>query len=256
MHARECESLKGFDKSDFGLKSIRVEVLANLVFVNLDPKAESLVEQAPNLEADIRSNLPYWDELELTEVYEFGGAPIEAGWKVVVDNYVECYHCQPAHPQFSDLICMSSYEHDIDGITARQKGYDIRRENSAYEVSTDAVMPHSIFWYLWPTTTINVLPGDGDLLIVEVKPISHLRTRFAVSRFGRNATPDDPVRRNYVENILGLEDLKLCESAQRGLLSKGYDQGRIVTVPEHSGISEHVVHWFHRMVRDALSVNA
>ena len=26
-----------------------------------------------------------------------------AGWKVVVDNYVECYHCRHAHPDFASL---------------------------------------------------------------------------------------------------------------------------------------------------------
>ena len=252
LHARNCDALKGFDKSDFGLKKIRVETLANLVFVNLDPEATPLADQAPNLEADIRQNLPYWDELQLTEVYDFGGAPIEAGWKVVVDNYIECYHCEPAHPQFADLICMTSYQHTIDGITARQKGHDVRIENSAYTMASDAEMPHSIFWYLWPTMTINVLPGNGDCLLVEVKPMGPLRSRFAVSRFSRSPEPDDPERRNYIENILGLEDLKLCESSQRGLLSKGFDQGRFVVDSDQSGISEHVVHWFHKMVKDAL----
>ena len=34
---------------------------------------------------------------------------IAANWKVVVDNYLECYHCPVAHQCFSDLIDVNNY---------------------------------------------------------------------------------------------------------------------------------------------------
>ncbi len=253
VRARSCETVKAFDKSDFGLKPVRLEEFANLVFVNLDQDAVPLCEQAPNLEADIRENLPYWDDVVLTDEYGFGGDSIAAGWKVVVDNYAECYHCEPAHPAFSDLICMPEYEHTIDGITARQKGHEIRYDNSAYPIEEDAAMPHSLFWYIWPNTTINILPGKGDMMIGVIEPISPTQTRFASYRFSPDGEHDDPVRQDYVANVLGNEDRKLCESVQRGLSSKGYDQGRLVVDSERKGTGEHVIHWFHTLVRDALA---
>ncbi|MBT7614813.1 MAG: aromatic ring-hydroxylating dioxygenase subunit alpha [Rhodospirillaceae bacterium] len=250
--ARNCEAIKGFDKSDFSLQSVRVETLAGMVFVNLDEDAVALAEQAPNLAADIQARIPYWDDLKLTEVYDFGDAPIKAGWKVVVDNYAECYHCEPAHPQFSDIISMPTYEHTIDGITALQLGKDIRRDNSAYPLDDDAGMVNSMFWYLWPTTTINILPGNGDLMITQIVPDGVGQTRFVNNRFSPTGEADEEVRRNYIQNILGTEDLLLCESVQRGLHSRGYDQGRFVVDESRSGIGEHVVHHFHKMVKDAL----
>lgn len=250
--ARNCENVKGFDKADFGLKSVRIEELCGLIFVNLDDDAVPLADQAPGLEADIRVQIPYWDELELTDVYDFGGRPIEAGWKVVVDNYVECYHCAGAHPAFADIIEMSAYEHTIDGITARQLGPQTRPKNTAYDFDEDAIMPRSMFWYLWPTNTINVLPGSGDLMITQVVPMGPTRTAFRNHRFAPKGASDDPKRRNYIENILGVEDMELCESVQRGLNSRGYDQGRFMVDAARSGEGEHVVHFFHKMVRDAL----
>ena len=251
--ARKCEAVRGFDKSEFGLRPVRLEVLCDMVFVNLDDGAAPLHELAPRLESEIRENLPYWDDLELAEVFDFGGAANEAGWKVVVDNYLECYHCEAAHPQFVDLIEMPTYEHIVDGITARQKGHDVRLVNSAYPIAPDARMPHSIFWYLWPTTTINVMPGMGDLLIMQIIPEGPFRTRFTSSRFAPPGTPNDPVRRNYFENVVGFEDLQLCESTQRGLFSRGYDQGRLMVDDALGGEGEHAVHFFHKMVRDALA---
>ncbi len=251
--ARNCDHVAGFDKSDFSLRPVQVEVMCGLVFVNLDPGATALAQQAPNLAADIQRELPCWNDLKIAEVYDFGGRAMEAGWKVVIDNYVECYHCEVSHPQFCDLICMPTYEHTIDGITTLQKGWDVRHDNSAYHLPEDARMPHSLFWYVWPTTTINVMPGDGDLMISNVVPVGPLLSRFVSHRLSVDGAPDRPDRRNYLENVLGVEDLMLCESVQRGLFSRGYDQGRFIVDDQKSGIGEHVVHHFHRMVMDALT---
>ena len=251
--ARNCEHVPGFDKAEFSLRPVQVEEMCGLVFVNLDSEAPPLAEQAPNLAADIQSELPYWNDLSLSEVYDFGGRAMDAGWKVVIDNYLECYHCEVAHPQFCDLIRMPTYENTIDGITALQKGWDIRHDNSAYDLARDSRMPHSLFWYVWPITTINVMPGDGDIMITKAVPVGHLQTRFASYRLSPDGAADKPDRRNYLENVLGTEDLLLCESVQRGLFSRGYDQGRFIVDGETSGVGEHVVHHFHRLVQDALA---
>ena len=26
--------------------------------------------------------------------------PVQANWKLTVENFLECYHCKPAHPQY------------------------------------------------------------------------------------------------------------------------------------------------------------
>ena len=55
-----------------------------------------------------------------------------AAWKVVVDNYVECYHCRHAHPDFASLICMDEYRLDTGRIWSRQLGVKSRPANTAY----------------------------------------------------------------------------------------------------------------------------
>jgi carnitine monooxygenase subunit len=238
--ARNCENVKGFDKADFTLPQVRVETLANLA------------EQAPNLEADLRANVPHWDALEFTNSYDFGGRPIEAGWKVVVDNYVECYHCATAHPAFADMIEIPAYENSTDGITALQIGPKIHADNSAYKLTQEDSIDRAYFWYLWPTTTINMLPGRGDVMITNVVPQGPGRTAFHNDRFAVGGEPEIPERQNYLQNILGVEDMELCESVQRGLVSKGYDQGRFMVDEARSGEGEHAAHFFHKLVLDAL----
>ena len=59
---------------------------------------------------------------------------------------------------------------------------------------------------------------------------------------------------NYFNDVLGPEDVTLVENVQKGLHSLGYHQGRIMVDAAQSGISEHPIHHFHSMVREAISV--
>ena len=242
----------GFNKDDFSLKQARLEVFLDSVFINLDDEAVALSTLAADLEADVRARLPYFDKLRMPTEGALGDGHINAGWKVVVDNYVECYHCDHAHRDFANLICMDSYQHDTFGLWARQVGCDIRRENTAYELDDDAEVMHSVFWYLWPNTTINVMPGSEELNISAIRPTGLASCNFS----GESLTTTgafDQRRSDYTTDVLMPEDISLCESVQRGLKSKGYSQGPIITNQKRDGRGEHAIHHFHRMVQQALS---
>ena len=87
---------EGFDKSGIGLKKIHVGLLGGMIFVNFaeDPAPFSLVRDglAECLE-------PY--DLENTKVAHRASYPITSNWKLALENYTECYHCAPAHPEYS-----------------------------------------------------------------------------------------------------------------------------------------------------------
>ena len=179
---------------------------------------------------------------------------IDANWKVVVDNFVECYHCDHAHPAFADIICMDSYRHDTFGIWARQLGQKIRLENSAYPVAPDSHR-ESAFWFLWPNTTFNVLPGPEEINISAIRPTGPNATSFEGVSLAASSRSDEK-RADYVSNTLVPEDVALCESVQRGLKSKGYSQGPLMASPERTGRGEHALHHFHRLVEPALENGA
>ncbi|MGH8242504.1 MAG: aromatic ring-hydroxylating oxygenase subunit alpha [Steroidobacteraceae bacterium] len=87
---------EGFDKSKWGLKRLHVAVFEGMIFVNF-------AEDAPDFSAFAREMgpplAPY--ELDGTRVAHRRNYPIAADWKLTVENYCECYHCQPAHPEYS-----------------------------------------------------------------------------------------------------------------------------------------------------------
>ncbi len=253
--ARFSQDREDFNRDDFGLRSVRLEIFCGCVFVNLDDNAISLADSAGDLEADMRSRIPWLDEVSVPQANQLGETRIKAGWKVVVDNYVECYHCDHAHPAFAELICMDAYKQDTFGLWSRQLGNDTRAENSAYSLADDELGEGASFWFLWPNTTFNVLPGSRELSVFAVRPISLDVTEFE----GHSLTADsitNQARTDYTANVLVPEDISLCESVQRGLHSHGYEQGPIMTDAARSGSGEHALHHFHRLVHDALTEDA
>lgn len=250
--ARNTQDISNFDQKDYSLHEIQVETLCGLVFVNLDPNAEPLKSRAVGLEEDLRRWIPGVDDLKAISHDAFGGdAGIRANWKVVVDNYVECYHCEKAHPAFSELNCMQDYELDTFGIWSRQLGPSTRIENTAYQFSRKDPIQQSAFWYVWPTTTINVIPGETLVSVLSIQPTSLGTTSFAGDTLAHKSEQGSQ-RLDWLYNILGAEDMALCESVQKGLNSRSYNQGPFVADTDKSGIGEHALHHFHCLVRDAL----
>ena len=246
------DDVPGFDKSRFCLVPVRVEELFGLVFVNLDPDAEPLAALAPDLADDLQDKVPQLPDLEIIDTQSFpSGQAIRANWKVVADNYLECYHCAKAHPAFADMICLADYQMDTFGIWSRQFGPKTRPKNSAYDFPADAPVQTAGFWYIWPTTTINFVPGEPMVQVLNILPVDLETTVFTGHRLALGGDHDE-ARRRYLFEILGVEDQNLCESVQRGLKSRSYSQGRFVVDPAMSGTAEHAVHHFHRLVKHAL----
>lgn len=84
------------DKSDLGLKNIHCEVLEGMVYINF---AEKPAAFAPVREAMSDCLKPY--RLDQAKVAHREAYHIKANWKLSVENYTECYHCAPSHPEYS-----------------------------------------------------------------------------------------------------------------------------------------------------------
>ena len=85
-----------FDKSDSGLKKLQVETFCGFVFVSFSDNPVSFTE----LRQKLSRPLEIFD-LENTKVAHYESHPIEANWKLVLENFYECYHCGPAHKEFA-----------------------------------------------------------------------------------------------------------------------------------------------------------
>ena len=250
--ARLTRSLPDFKACDFALKPVRVEEFCGFVFVNLDPDATSLKAQTGDLEAEIRAYAPRIDEMVYAHRHTYD---VKANWKVVIDNFLECYHCHPAHRDFVDLVDMESYRNVINGAYVSQIAEAPKRTDSrAYSFKRGEVDFGYAGWYLWPNLTIWIYPGEPNISTLIMIPKGPERTLEHLDWFLPTTEISSQVAdaMAYMDKTLQPEDIGLCESVQRGLKSRGYNQGRFVVDPAHPEISEHAAHHFQRLVADAM----
>jgi carnitine monooxygenase subunit len=246
-HANNCDHVEAFDKENSSLVPVRVEEYAGFVFVNLNPEAGNVESQLPGLEASMREACPVIDDLKLAARFV---TETPANWKSIVDNYLECYHCGPAHPGFSDSVRVDKYTHTLHGNWTVQFGHAQSSERS-FKLDPSITDPSFHGYWAWPCTMFNVPPGSNFMTVIYEFPVNAEVTLQHYDIYFLNEEPTEEQQKliEWYRTVFRPEDLRLVESVQKGLKSRGYrGQGRIMVDPQRSGISEHGIAHFHNLI--------
>lgn len=109
---------EGFDKSAHGLKQLHLKVFFGMIFINFaeNPGSFDVVEN------DLTPYLkPY--RLDQAKVAHRQSYPMQSNWKLAVENYKECYHCGPAHQEYSRAHSLAlpkeKWQAEMDALVAR-----------------------------------------------------------------------------------------------------------------------------------------
>ncbi len=92
-----------FDKSPFGLHRAHVRVVEGLIFVSLGGAPPDF---GP-VERDIRPHARP-QGLERAKICHTRHYDVRTNWKLLVENFRECYHCGPAHPEYCKIVGFAS----------------------------------------------------------------------------------------------------------------------------------------------------
>jgi len=255
--ARATRGLPDFDPAEYGLAPVRLERHLGFLFVNLDGEAPSLGTLASGMFSDMERDMPWLGEVAFNEEYSFNGQQgtlLEANWKVMAENCLECYHCGPAHKAYVDMIDVGQYALTRHGAWMKSAAPLRRGDSSAYCVKADEPVQYNAFWHLFPNIEFGVMPGSRALSAFYFTPVNAEQTQiswFILTMPGETLSQE---RLNYLGKVLWPEDAAICESVHRGLKSLGYRQGRFITSDEHACISEINVHAFQRQYADAMGL--
>ena len=84
-----------FNQNDWNLHDCNIKVYEGLIFINFSKEPISFDEY-------IEPNKPYIElhglkdaKIVYRKIY-----PTYGNWKLTLDNFHECYHCQPSHPEY------------------------------------------------------------------------------------------------------------------------------------------------------------
>lgn len=110
------QELEGFDKSANGLLPIHVHVDVNgFIWINMDAKAtpeRSWAADWEGIDKQERYKKYNFDDYEFDHVWWQDG---DYNWKILADNYNECYHCATTHPDIGAVANLQSYSVDTEG---------------------------------------------------------------------------------------------------------------------------------------------
>jgi len=84
----------GFQMGEHRLAQVRVDEWEGWAFVNVSGDARPLNEHLGNLAQIIEA----WAPRDMVEVARMDYV-VEANWKILHENYQECYHCSEIHPE-------------------------------------------------------------------------------------------------------------------------------------------------------------
>lgn len=255
--ARATRNLPDFDPKEYGLAAVRLERHLGFLFVNLDDDAPSLGALAGEMFADMARELPWLPDVRFNPAYSFNqetSTLLEANWKVMAENCLECYHCGPAHKAYVDMIDVGQYALTRHGAWMKSAAPLRRGDSTAYRVKPDEPVQHNAFWHLFPNIEFAVMPGSRALSAFSFTPVNAEQTRISwlMLTLPGEELPKD--RLDYLGKVLWAEDAAICASVHRGLKSLGYRQGRFIASDEHASISEINVHAFQRQYAEAMGL--
>jgi len=225
--------IPGFDLSEHGLSPARTVVWHGWIFVNATGDAPPFEEWVGELENLVRPFEPERLRPGASKNYE-----VQANWKLVHENYHECYHCPNIHPE----LCR---------VTPHESGINMSR-NGAFIGGRMDLMPHAVTMSLDGHSDGQPLRGlSGQQLrqvdyygmvpnlFLSLHPdyvMYHRVEPLAVDRIGIECVwlfPPEVLESSRFSakyafdfwDLTNLQDWRALEAVQRGVSSRGYIPG-------------------------------
>ena len=245
-NAPDFGQVDGFDPRGFGLAELRLVDWHGWLFV--DPSGED-VEFGDHLAGLEQIVGPYRPE-DLTIVARHS-YELATNWKVIAENYQECYHCANIHPELSRISPPTSGENiDLDGswmggwMSIVDGAETMSLTGKSGGVAIAGLSEHE-------RHSVMYLVGYPNLL-VSLHPdyvMTHLMTPLAVDRthvecswaFPNEAAAKQDFDPSYAVDFWDLtnrQDWAACESVQRGLNSPHARPGPLA--PDEDGVYQFV----------------
>ena len=245
--APEFEGQPGFDAKEFSLAPVRADEWFNLIFVNLDANAEPLVTSLGQLPAQA-------ERCGFTgmKLFERRTYDMKCNWKTYVDNYLEGYHLPSVHPGLNRELDYNAYTvepharhvRQFSPIRGAQPGDATPRRylEAAENLTTD-------YFWIFPNWMLNCYPDNVSLNIV--LPLDAERSLAIFEWYLPQNELGSAAAKASVEfsDQIQIEDIGICETVQKNLVSRSYQHGRY-SIKQEKG-----VHAFHRMYAGVMNAS-
>jgi Rieske 2Fe-2S family protein len=227
------EEQDGFTKAGFGLHPVGIATWGGFFFLNLTPG-----ESAPDLLTHL-GGIP--ERLHRYPLAQLRSArrleyEVHANWKVLLENYNECYHCGPVHPELCRLVPAfkqgGGTNLDWDrGIPHREGAWTFTESGTTSRRPFDGLNQDELIRHkgelIYPNFMISL--SADHVTAYTLFPESPTRTRVACdflfhpSEIERSSF--DPADAVDFWDLVNRQDWRICEGVQRGMRSRVFEYG-------------------------------
>lgn len=222
-----------FDMSEFPLNTIAVREYLGWVWVDLSSQTPPIETHFGNLAGIVAPYEANRLRTAATHIYV-----VDANWKVVVENYNECYHCSSIHPELCEVTPPDSgFDHQPTGMwcggtmVLKEHAVTMSLDGSSSGVnfrSLDGEKARKV-WYLTVIPNLLLSMHPDYVMTHRLVPISPGQTRVECSwLFPPEAFELESFDPSYAVDfwdITNREDWAACESVMRGMGNQGYRPG-------------------------------
>lgn len=234
--APEMQGVEDFCKEDVALTAYHHEVWQGFVFVNLDGTAAPLAPQLAGLEAYIGG----YDLANYQTVMPTDWGICEWDWKIMVDNFMECYHHMGPHratieDEFPGRLSTIDPGGDLYSMMWANQADGYRQDTTFLSPGAATLGPESYrrvaIFIVYPLLQVSMSPSF--MYWLKTLPLGPGRIALQLDIAASPATlamPDAERRKEeLVESILAIhrEDLDVCAAVQRAIRSGATGVGRL-----------------------------
>jgi choline monooxygenase len=238
--APEFEGVADWNREDVRLPRFCAEVWGPYIFVCQDAEAPPLAEVLGKIPEEAAKIGCRMDQLRFAYRRDY---TIECNWKIYVDNYLEGYHLPAAHPSLFRELDYAQYRVETFRYYSAQIAPIRARDGSPRRYQFADAANDALYYWIFPNYMLNVYPDNMSANIIV--PLGPEKTLTIFEWFAYGDAGVEQATIDFSDEIQQ-EDIRICESVQRGLRSRHYDRGRF-SVKRENG-----VHHFHGLLAEYL----
>ncbi len=220
-----------FDLKDFPLYEVATRTWGGFVFVCLEKKP-------PPFEAPARFARYGFDKLRIGKRIV---ADVQANWKLVAENFSECFHCPPVHPELCRVIT-AYQEAGAWGLRGQESKAEYRKGAQTLTIDgTSRIAPFAnlneeerktlyIPEMVLPNLFFNIQPDYVNSHLMFPTGPQSVRIVYDWLFEPRHLPLSDDDLSHYVAlwDITNRQDARNCEWQQQGMRSREFKHGHYV----------------------------
>ena len=229
--APNMDAIIDFNKNNYSLHSIQIKEWEGFIFINLSENSNDFLLEYKS----VINHFIEWG-IEDLKIINKKNYYVNCNWKLIIQNYSECYHCPIIHPNLANITPYTGGRNDL--VEGKFLGGYMEMKSKSITYDGNLCAPtigtlskenlNRVYYYsLFPNMLLSLHPDY--IMFHIIYPLNAEKSKIDCTWLFSKGVEHN---KNYnVNNAIDFwdkinqEDWKICEQSQLGIKSKKYIPG-------------------------------